>query len=172
METFFRRERKERNAGRTNASGGRARGALRRGIVSRGKPEDAFGLGRIGRARDIVKSAGAESLPVSVPIGEMRKDNARGSAGCRRQNTNGGAKIAVRQLIAAEDTLKGVFLDKSTRVGQSNTIHGMQSHVAGDFFDLLTLEPIGRDDQHVAGAEHFAPPAPFATGQERETTPG
>ena len=52
-----------------------------RRILRESESQDSFGLDGIRRAGDIVKRAGAESPHVSVPVGQVRKDNHRGAPG-------------------------------------------------------------------------------------------
>jgi hypothetical protein len=69
----------------------------------------------------------------------VRENDHRGAACGGRQNTHRRAKIAIRQIVAAKNELKGLLLDSRTRIGQGTASNRPQPDAAGNFFGLLKL---------------------------------
>ena len=153
-------------------SGSGAGGAARRRILGECESQDPFRLNRFRRAGDVVKRASAESPHVSVPIGQVRNHDYRGAPGGRSQNAHRSAEIAIRQIVAAQHKLKRLFLNAAACVRQGSAMDGLQPQAASDFVGLLTLQGIGRYDQHLAGVKQFSPPSDrISSAQAKQLCP-
>lgn len=143
-----------------------------RGIFRDREPQDPFHLARIGRADDVVKRSGAERPHVRIPISKVRKDNHRGASRGRGQNTERGAEVAVRQVVAAKYKLIGLLLDPRARGAQGIAKDGSQPEAAGNFLGFLMMLRIRSNDQHLAGVEHTQPPSDrISTTQAKQLYP-
>jgi hypothetical protein len=120
-------------------SGSRAGSPARRGILRQRESQDSFRLDRVRRAGNIVKCAGAESSHVSVPVSQVRKHDHGSASGRRRQNAHGSAKIAIRQIVAAQHKLKRLLLDATARGRQGSAMDGLHPDAPDDFLNFLAL---------------------------------
>jgi hypothetical protein len=125
---------------------GGAEGAGRSRIEAQGKAQNAFAFNRLQRARDVVERAGAERFHISIPIGQVGKDNHGNVARRSGQNLQRSSQIAIRQIICAKDKLKRLPPNQSTRIAQRRAKDRQQPNVANDFSCLVSVRWIGTDD--------------------------
>jgi hypothetical protein len=136
--------------GERESSGGA--GSLARGRHLRQRQtEDALGFDRVRGARNIVKCSSGQGPKISVPIGEMGKNNDWNTACGRGQDADGSAEVAIGEFILAKDELKYPAFDKGSRIGQGCTKYMRQTQTSDNFNRFIALRGFGANNQHGSG---------------------